>query len=469
MRSKLFAAGFGHRIRTSTTSPSWWCSSVEVTAGPLLHSLVLASPGQHHLGCFRPEECVLRSYFGSAIYTLVVRECWTVEGCDFVTLCKPSCSADLCRYSLKNPIALLGRDLDNLQLKSSISGRTAHAAEVLAQWGSAGGGGAHIPMVPLVEPLACLLAKNCWMHIGLLPRWQLPGNRLHHEWQGVWPAAACLDGHDDGHLSLKDTSLDGCFAEVEAYLLVKARSGDQQARDALVKLRCIQDEYDPLRQRELDDYRPSTSWSPQAMMDVALLASYSRNVQHLRQIVNIVGSATSCLRSVAKARLLALQSKRGGSLLPLSAFSASWALQVLDCAFMQFRSAKFSAEPGPRIKFFSYWTADSSPIGERNWMNCGFWQVSVEEAIPLFRIVQKSASGELDGDGREETLRIMAALKYHQYVPVQLGWKKRRCKRQVVSMPLGCIAGIGDGSREALGAAADCAIMGDRHGHGVHL
>ena len=104
-----------------------------------------------------------------------------------------------------------------------------------------------------------------------------------------------------------------------------------------------------------------------------MLESFHRNAKQLSEVVDIIVPATSCSHAVGTKRLKALERERRGSLLPLAHGSVAWSLQLLDVALMQHRSRLFAEG----LEFWTYWTADSSPIRERNWMNSGFWQVLV--------------------------------------------------------------------------------------------
>ena len=91
----------------------------------------------------------------------------------------------------------------------------------------------------------------------------------------------------------------------------------------------------------------------------------------IQRSIRIVMSAGSCACDIGQARLHAMERARRGALLPVSAYTSSWSLQMLDVAFLIY-SAKENARADREL--WTYWTADSSPIAGRNWMNSGYWK-----------------------------------------------------------------------------------------------
>ena len=173
---------------------------------------------------------------------------------------------------------------------------------------------------------------------------------------------------------------------------------------------------------------PGFAWSAQAQLDVGLMTTLCRNTHQLEAIIDLVlGSCSSCNKQVADDRKEDLRRLRRGGLLPLR--TAAWSLQLLDVAYMQYRSHIQSLGCCGRVsKSWTYWTADSSPISERNWMNSGYWEVPINSSVCLFRAVQRLACETPNGphstqEGPALTRKIMNAFVFHQLPPVQLGWR----------------------------------------------
>ena len=150
---KVNVAGLNSRV-SGNLLQGWWQNSFHAQCGPYLHSLVLARPGRFRNLDLEGRTCC--AYFRETVYTVNVLQVWKVETENprFITLCAQTCNNSEV-FSLKKGAVLPWEDYSGVLMQSALGMQT--AADVFAQCGSL----THVRMLPLVEPLAELMAKNC--------------------------------------------------------------------------------------------------------------------------------------------------------------------------------------------------------------------------------------------------------------------------------------------------------------------
>ena len=424
VQDKLRAADLWGRVqhhRLGHFSKAWWQTSEAALAGPYLHSLVLAQPGHFHDSHLDFEGRTLRAYFGTGVYTVRVTQVWPVasDSTTYITCCRRGHVDDSIGqlFNLKVAVACPYADYSTVRLQRASSAESC-LASVLARYGVRKHDHVRMMrMVIMVEPLAALTAARRWSTIGLLPRWRLPHGSLAEQWGQSWPSA---EARAHGAASVPPLqSARASISIVDQYLLERARNGDDDAGEAVLHLRALAEQFDPV-ERQPDEFRDHQHWSGRAVMATAVLVSNHRSTGVVSSTIDEVAPASLLSQSAGAAGVEASIWRRGGALLPLSTNMTSLSLLLLDIAYMLWRRDLHDA---CRHSWVTYWTADSSPIKNINWLNSGFWSVPRSRLRTLFRHVCTLVTGTCGTEGPRLTRLLMGDVRYHQLSPVALGWR----------------------------------------------
>ena len=262
MLKKLLAADFLEQSKFKlvgqtgeTAATAWWVSSEAAKAGIYLHSLVVARPGHFAESQFDSEARVLRSYFGTEVFTMDVLEVWAVVEDDvrFVTmrqklLLKEMADDDVIRavtMNLSSVVACPFEDYSRLRIRRFGSIVQCEASELLARFGI--DDHASVRMITMVEPLAALMGRGFWSTLAVPQKCALPWKRLALAWGKAgsatsWPSSFALE-HKTDPRPLDKTCV--AIAAVDQYLLQRSRNGDEEASDALIHFRAMSNEFEP--------------------------------------------------------------------------------------------------------------------------------------------------------------------------------------------------------------------------------
>eukprot|EP00971_Amphidinium_carterae_P038529 757669-Amphidinium_carterae.1 len=167
--------------------------------------------------------------------------------------------------------------------------------------------------------------------------------------------------------AIPDCSAHASMAVVDRMLLELARSGHEDASECRLHLQNVWKWFDPQRVGRLP--HRTAPWGADQLLDAGMLTVNHTSKLRVDNSVAIAGRALLGHCSDATMRsewYKSILNAHGGRVLPGPSYCDRWATQLLDIGLMLHRA---DALRDAENKFCTYFTADSSPIREYNWLN----------------------------------------------------------------------------------------------------
>eukprot|EP00971_Amphidinium_carterae_P111193 2202380-Amphidinium_carterae.1 len=377
VRDSIMTAQLQERVLPSTTNLNW-STSAAGTHGCYLHSLVQVRAGHSRLSQFSAEELALHGYWnGVATSSLEVLDMWEVVGEPiYPALVKMDSMKAPVQFDLFRRISLAVDMYDNLLLRRVGGTTTCRAQDVLQV---AAVEVSKVRLLTVVEPVCELLLKQSWQYVSFPTDTRLPEGVLWPIWQNRWPI---VDSVEEGMVRMEevpDCSAHASMAVVDRMLLELARTGHEDASQCRLRLQNVWKWFDPQRVGRPQTCHANTRarWGAEQLLDGGMLAVNHSSKHHVDESVAIAGRALLGVHdsdaNTSSEWYKSILRAHGGRVLPAPNYCDWWATQLLDIGLMLYRA---DALRDAENKYCTYFTADSSPIRDYNWLNTGYWIVA---------------------------------------------------------------------------------------------